>query len=88
MTKDEAIEKLQDILDEATAYENAVCYVTSVDKEPLTMAIEALKTEAIPVTYIQDMINELKKADMCEFAGYLKLLITYWKGDEGRNETA
>ena len=61
MTKEEAIEKLQDILDEATAYEHAVCYVTNVDKEPLTMAIDALKTEAIPVEWIKkriEMLNE------------------------------
>ena len=58
MTKEEAAEKLQDILDEATAYEHAVCYVTSVDKEPLTMAIESLKTEAIPVEWMRQYIDE------------------------------
>ena len=58
MTKEEAAEKLQDILDEATAYEHAVCYVTIVDKEPLTMAIESLKTEAIPVEWMRQYIDE------------------------------
>lgn len=43
MTNQEAIEILKDILEEATETENSVCYVTSVDEEPLRMAIEALE---------------------------------------------
>lgn len=43
MTIQEAIEKIKDILEEATAYKNAVCYVTSNDEEILRMSIEALE---------------------------------------------
>ena len=43
MTREEAISKLKDILEEATETEHAVCYVTSEDAEALSMAIEALK---------------------------------------------
>lgn len=45
MTKEEAIEVLEDILNEATADENSVCYVSSDDAEPLNMAIKALKRD-------------------------------------------
>lgn len=45
MTNQEAIEVLKGILTEATEYENAVCYVTEVDREPLEMAIEALEDQ-------------------------------------------
>lgn len=40
MTREEAIKKLTEIIEEATAYENAVCYVTSEDAEALDMAME------------------------------------------------
>lgn len=43
MTREEAIKKITEIIEEATAYENAVCYVTSEDAEALDMAIEALR---------------------------------------------
>ena len=45
MTNTEAIRKLKDILEEAIDTEDAVCYVTSVDEEPLRMAIEALEKQ-------------------------------------------
>lgn len=45
MTNQEAIEILMGILTEATEYENSVCYVTEVDREPLEMAIKALKSQ-------------------------------------------
>ena len=45
MTNQEAIENLRGILTEATEYENAVCYVTGEDREPLEMAIEALENQ-------------------------------------------
>ena len=45
MKPSEAIEKLKDILEEATETEYAVCYVTSCDEEPLRMAIEALEKQ-------------------------------------------
>ena len=45
MTDAEAIRKLKDILEEVIETEDAVCYVTSVDEEPLKMAIEALEKQ-------------------------------------------
>lgn len=45
MTNQEAIERLKDILEEATETEEAVCYVTDCDEEPLKMAIEALEKQ-------------------------------------------
>ena len=44
MTREEATEKLKIILEEATEYEEAVCYVTSCDADALDMAIRALET--------------------------------------------
>lgn len=41
----EAIRELKDILEEVIETEDAVCYVTSVDEEPLRMAIEALEKQ-------------------------------------------
>ena len=93
MTNEEAIEKLQDILDEATAYEHAVCYVTNVDKEPLTMAIEALKTEAIPVEWLKSRMitaGEVANGDYFEDEAlelnmYVSDLIGRWQAEQ-RNE--
>lgn len=45
MTDVEVIRKLNDILEEAIETEDAICYVTSVDEEPLRMAIEALEKQ-------------------------------------------
>ena len=45
MTVQEAIGNIKMILEEATSYEHAVCYVTSVDEEPLKLAIEALEKQ-------------------------------------------
>lgn len=45
MTRDEARKRLKMILEEATEYENAVCYVTSDDADALDMAIKALEKE-------------------------------------------
>ncbi len=52
MTREEATERLKMILEEATADENAVCYVTSDDAGALEMAIKALEQEPkwIPVS--------------------------------------
>ena len=40
MTEQEAIKRLEMILEEATSDEHAVCYVTSCDEEALKMAIK------------------------------------------------
>lgn len=45
MTREEALRELMDIRDEATAYPDAVCYVTSEDEDALNVAIEALKVK-------------------------------------------
>lgn len=63
MTKEEAIEVLQDILKEATADENSVCYVSSYDAEPLNMAIEALKRDDPEVEF-------QKRFEKSTFCGY------------------
>jgi hypothetical protein len=44
MTREEALRELMEIRDEATAYPDAVCYVTSEDEDALNVAIEALST--------------------------------------------
>ena len=45
MTNEEHIERIKDILEEATRDENAVCYVTSEDAETLSAAINALRLQ-------------------------------------------
>ena len=47
MTREEAKEKLKDILAEATENEDAVCYVTSDDADVLKAAIQVLEQESI-----------------------------------------
>lgn len=44
MTREEALRELMDIRDEATAYPDSVCYVTSEDEDALNVAIEALNS--------------------------------------------
>lgn len=53
---EEAIDKLTDILIEATETESSVCYVTDCDAEPLRMAIEALEKQ-IPKKPSQDSVG-------------------------------
>ena len=43
MIEQTAIEVLKEIIDEITSDENAVCYVTDCDKEPLDIAIQTLE---------------------------------------------
>jgi hypothetical protein len=47
MTREEAVERIKMILEEATASEDAVSYVTSDDADALDMAIKALEQEPI-----------------------------------------
>ncbi len=65
MTVQKAIEELNMILEEATAYEHAVCYVTSCDEEPLKMAIEALEKQ-VSIDRILERLEEIadKSNDM------------------------
>lgn len=49
--EEEARKKLEAILEEATEYENAVCYVTGEDAKALEMAIKALEL-VIPISEI------------------------------------
>ena len=68
ITKEEAIETLTAIRDEATEDEHSVCYVTSEDADALNMAIEALKVSEIQTgsdtISRQDAINAICK-DWC-----------------------
>ena len=45
MTREEAIKKLKDILEESTETDHSVCYVTSDDADAIKAAIEALSAE-------------------------------------------
>lgn len=47
MLREEALFKVKDVLDEATEYEDAVCYVTGDDREWLELAIKALEQESV-----------------------------------------
>ena len=47
MTREEAIERIKMILEEATANEDAVSYVTSDDTDALDMSINALEQQSI-----------------------------------------
>lgn len=67
MTNQEAIEVLSGILAEAIEFENSVCYVTGEDREPLEMAIEALKNQktghwilkrTFPTKLYEEYLNE------------------------------
>ena len=60
MTNEEHIKKLKDILSEATETEDAVCYVTSEDKETLEAAISALSQ---PQPDIEDIVTQYCKAN-------------------------
>lgn len=62
MTEREAIESIKDILEEATAYEYAVCYVTGCNEEPLKMAIEALENQSA----LLDFLVSLEISNICE----------------------
>lgn len=57
MTTDEKIERLKDIVAEATESEDSVCYVTEEDKEPLEAAIKVLEQESILEKIRKDFIS-------------------------------
>ena len=64
MTTQEVIEKIKMILEEATSYENAVCYVTSNDREALQKSIEALEKQTAlerVVERLEEQAEECKK---------------------------
>jgi len=58
MTREESIERLKMILEEATTDENAVCYVTFDDAGALEMAIKALEQE--PCETIKEIPKDYK----------------------------
>jgi hypothetical protein len=66
MTREEAIERIKMILEEATANEDAVSYVTSYDAEALDMAIKALEREP----KLQNRCFALTQGQMCLFCPY------------------
>ena len=63
MTEKNAIETVKGIIDEITSDENAVCYVTECDKEPLEMAIKALEKQSMINEILDEMwtLNEISK---------------------------
>lgn len=65
MTEKEAISEIKAILEEATETEDAVCYVTSVDAEPLNLAIKALEKQ-IPKKPVMDYQFPEKLRDVIE----------------------
>lgn len=66
MTVQEAVRDITDILEEATAYEHAVCYVTSFDEEPLRMAIEAFGKQIPKDAVVLDKVyDEVRSCPAC-----------------------
>lgn len=61
MTEQEAMERIKSILYEATADENAVCYVTDYDEDALKIAIKSLEKQ-IP--------KKVKRKDIREYARF------------------
>ena len=83
MTKEEAIQDLKDILEEATSDKDAVCYVTSEDAEALNMAIEALQTDLVrcKVCKHQEFYYNDEESFFCKKTGMVNMHI-----DDGDGE--
>ena len=64
MTAEEAKDKLESILEEATKEEYAVCYVTSNDEEELKMAIEALEKQIAKKPQYTRLLYKCKGKDI------------------------
>ena len=76
MTREEALFEAKNVLDEATANEDAVCYVTGDDREWLDMAIKALEQEPCEDCISrQAAIDALIDAENHAFNSYYKGLI-------------
>lgn len=87
MTREEAIQDLKDILEEATSDKDAVCYVTSEDAEALNMAIEALtnvqnmhKGKWIKKQVFNPELDKYVPFIECSFCGYEP----YYGGSESK----
>ena len=74
MTREEAISNLKMILEEATATDEAVCYVTSNDAESLILAIKALELQ-IPKTPIDNIEQEWFECPTCR-----RVVVLYHNG--------
>lgn len=59
LSREEAIERIKMILEEATANEDAVSYVTSDDEDALDMAIKALEQEPCEDCVSRESVIEL-----------------------------
>lgn len=69
MTREEAIENVKGILEEATQYENAVCYVTSVDEEPLKIAIADMEKKIPMKPKMEEDDFDYGEAYVCQVCG-------------------
>lgn len=72
MTREEAIEALTAIKDEATEDEHSVCYVTSEDADAINMAIEALNNVMDKPNDVvesdNDAIDLISRQALCQYA--------------------
>ena len=68
MTREEALFKAKNVLDEATAYEDAVCYVTGDDREWFDMAIKALEQQPCDDCISRD--EAIRVAEQGQIQGY------------------
>ena len=73
-TREEAVANLKMILDEVTATDEAVCYVTSNDAEALILAIKALELQ-IPKTPIDNIEQEWFECPTCR-----RVVVLYHNG--------
>lgn len=64
MTENEAIEVLNEIVDEI-AEDDGICYVTDCNKEPLEMAIQALEEnqQYHAIGTVEDILMGIRKSD-------------------------
>ena len=63
MTLTDTRKALQDILEEATATDCAVCYVTDADEETLRSAIQAIDDMKKMQGMLKTAVDEIEKAD-------------------------
>ena len=77
--KTEVIEKLKDILAEATETDYSVCYVTSNDADTLKAAIKALEQEPCEDTVSRKAVDELSKELVHTTRDKADFLCNFWE---------